>query len=63
MKKRFANIILGTNAGTWEWNIQTNEVIFNDKWAEMLGFTLKELSPTSINTWINLAHPDDLKKL
>ena len=61
-KNRFANIILGTNAGTWEWNIQTNEVIFNDKWAEMLGFTLKELSPTSINTWINLAHPDDLQK-
>ena len=61
-RNRFANIILGTNAGTWEWNIQTNEVIFNDKWAEMLGFTLKELSPTSINTWINLAHPDDLQK-
>lgn len=61
-KNRLANIILGTNAGTWEWNIQTNEVIFNDKWAEMLGFTLEELSPTSINTWVNLAHPDDLQK-
>uniref|UniRef100_UPI0040473011 PAS domain S-box protein n=1 Tax=Aliarcobacter sp. TaxID=2321116 RepID=UPI0040473011 len=61
-KNRLANIILGTNAGTWEWNIQTNEVIFNDKWAEMLGFTLEELSPLDINTWINLAHPDDLQK-
>ena len=61
-RNRFANIILGTNAGTWEWNIQTNEVIFNDKWAQMLGFTLEELFPLSINTWINLAHPDDLQK-
>ena len=61
-KNRLANIILGTNAGTWEWDIQTNEVIFNDKWAEMLGFTLEELFPLSINTWINLAHPDDLQK-
>jgi diguanylate cyclase (GGDEF)-like protein/PAS domain S-box-containing protein len=61
-KNRLANIILGTNAGTWEWNIQTNEVIFNDKWAQMLGFTLEELFPLSINTWINFAHPDDLQK-
>ena len=28
----------------------------------MLGYSLEELSPTSINTWINLAHPDDLQK-
>ncbi len=61
-KDRLANIILGTNAGTWEWNIQTKEVIFNNKWAEMLGFTLEELSPICINTWLNLAHPDDLQK-
>ena len=61
-KNRLANIILGTNTGTWEWDMQTNEVIFNDKWAQMLGFTLEELYPLSINTWINLAHPDDLQK-
>ena len=61
-KNRLSNIILATNTGTWEWNIQTNNVIFNDKWCQMLGYSLEELSPTSINTWINLAHPDDLQK-
>ena len=28
-KRRLADIIKGTNAGTWEWNIQTGKTIFN----------------------------------
>jgi len=53
-------IIDATQVGTWEWNVQTGETIFNERWAEMLGYTLQELSPVSIKTWENLTHPDDL---
>jgi PAS domain S-box-containing protein len=60
-RTRLKNIIEGTNAGTWEWNLQTNETIFNEKWAEMIGYTLDELSPVSIVTWEMLTHPDDLR--
>lgn len=60
-QKRLAHIIEGTNAGTWEWNVQTEETVFNERWAEMIGYTLEELSPISINTWMNNTHPDDLK--
>jgi PAS domain S-box-containing protein len=60
-KQRLANIIEGTNVGTWEWNIQTGETVFNERWAEILGYTLEELLPVSIETWLKLAHPDDLK--
>ncbi len=60
-RQRMANIIRGTNAGTWEWNVQTGEVTFNHIWAEMVGYTLEELSPLSIGTWESLSHPDDLK--
>jgi PAS domain S-box-containing protein len=59
--ERLSNVIDGTNAGTWEWNIQTGEVIFNRRWAEIIGYTLDELAPVSIATWVNLTHPDDLK--
>jgi PAS domain S-box-containing protein len=59
-KRRLADIIKGTNAGTWEWNIQTGETTFNERWAGMLGYTLDEVSPVSIETWIKFAHPDDL---
>ncbi len=61
-RNRLAGIIAGTRAGTWEWNIQSGETIFNERWAEMLGYTLEEISPVSIETWKKCAHPDDLKK-
>jgi PAS domain S-box-containing protein len=61
-RTRLAGIIEGTNAGTWEWNVQTGETIFNARWAEIAGYTLKELSPVSIETWRKLCNPDDLRK-
>jgi len=57
------NILKGTNAGTWEWNVQTGAAEFNDRWAEMMGKTLKELEPIDVNTWVNNIHPDDLPKV
>lgn len=60
-KERQANILEGTNTGTWEWNVQTGETILNERWAEFIGYTLKELAPISIETWRKYTHPDDLK--
>ncbi|TRX16306.1 PAS domain S-box protein [Flavobacterium franklandianum] len=60
-KRRLAVILIGTGAGTWEWNIQTGATIFNDQWAKIIGYTLEELAPVSIETWTKYTHPDDLK--
>ena len=54
-------IIRGTNVGTWEWNVLTGETTFNDRWIDMIGYTREDLEPTTIDTWMRLAHPDDLK--
>ncbi len=59
---RLASIIEGTRVGTWEWNVQTGETVFNERWAQILGYSLEELLPISIQTWERLAHPDDLKQ-
>ncbi len=59
-EQRLRSIIDGTRIGTWEWNVQTGEAIFNERWAEMLGYTLDELAPISIQTWLSMAHPEDL---
>src|SRR5450759_683505 len=59
---RLRSIIEGTRVGTWEWNVQTGEVVFNETWAEIVGYMLNELSPLGIKTWEALAHPDDLKR-
>lgn len=56
---RLENVINSTRLGTWEWNVQTGETTFNDRWAEIVGYTLGELKPVSIATWLDLTHPDD----
>lgn len=59
-EERLQMILQGTRAGTWEWNVLTGEAIFNERWAEIVGYTLSELSPSTIQTWFELTHPDDL---
>ena len=61
-RDRFKNVLDGTNVGTWEWKVQTGESIFNERWAEIVGYTLAELEPINIDTWFDLAHPDDLEE-
>ncbi len=61
-RRHLAVVLEGTRAGTWEWNVQSGETRFNERWAEILGYTLAELQPVSIQTWLRLAHPDDLQQ-
>ncbi|MGZ0709433.1 response regulator [Coraliomargarita sp. W4R53] len=58
---RLSNILSGTHVGTWEWNVETSALKLNQYWAEMVGYSLEELAPISVETWIQLCHPDDLK--
>jgi PAS domain S-box-containing protein len=61
-RERLARILEGTRAGTWEWNIQTGEARFNERWAEIIGYRHAEIAPTDITTWRRFAHPDDLAR-
>ncbi|MDI1323026.1 MAG: PAS domain-containing protein [Algoriphagus sp.] len=61
-KEKLENVILGTEAGTWEWNIQTGETLFNETWAKIIGYELSELQPISIDTWKNMVNPEDLDR-
>jgi len=45
--------------GSWDWNIETGTVIFNEQWARMLGYELSEIQP-DVSSWERLVHPDDL---
>ena len=54
------SIITGANVGTWEVNIQTGAASFNERWAQMLGYSLGELQPLSMSTWSSLTHKEDL---
>ena len=60
--QRLNEVIWGTNVATWEWEVQTGSTVFNERWAEIVGYRLAELSPVNIETWSKLVHPDDGKR-
>ena len=62
MSSRYEATIEAAQIGTWDWNVQTGEVIFNNRWFEIAGYNPEELAPDNIQTSINLAHPDDFKE-
>ncbi|MCK0152926.1 diguanylate cyclase [Alcanivorax sp. S6407] len=55
-------VIQATGVGIWDWHIQTGATVFNERWANIIGYTLEEISPVSIETWMHFAHPEDLKE-
>ncbi len=57
---RYKNAIDSAQLGTWEWNIQTGHCTFNERWADMIGYDIKEIEP-HIRSWIKHAHPEDLQ--
>lgn len=60
-KRRLADIIEGTDVGTWELNLQTRETIFNEGTANLLGLSLEQMGADPLQTWRKAAHPEDIK--
>lgn len=58
-RRRLSEIIEGTRAGTWEWNVQTGEMRVNDRYLEMLGYSSGELEPHENSVWYPFVHPED----
>lgn len=59
--KRISNIIAAANVGTWEWNYKNHDFEINERWAEMVGYTLNELKPMTIQKWKHFILLEDLQ--
>jgi len=60
-EQRYIRAIRGTNDGIWDWNINSGEIFFSNRWKEMLGYS-EDLFPRNYNQWRNLIHPSDSGK-
>ena len=58
--ERLELVLASSRLGIWDWNMVTGAVVFDERWAEIVGYRLEELEPISIQTWMDLCHPDDL---
>lgn len=61
--ERLQGLLDGALAGVWEWNVQTGAMSVNQRWAEMLGHTLDELQPISVQTWADRLQHDDREQV
>ena len=60
-QQRLSLALKGADLGLWDWNVETGEVLFDERWATMLGYRLNEIVQ-DFTTWEKLVHPDDLPK-
>lgn len=52
-------VLEGAELGTWDLDLKNKRIIFNKRWADMLGYKENELNSLE-NAWEKLTHPDDL---
>ncbi len=51
----------GALEGVWDWNLETNAVVYSPRWKHMLGYSDEEIEP-HISAWERLVHPEDRVK-
>ncbi|MEW7277194.1 PAS domain-containing protein [Aquimarina sp. 2201CG1-2-11] len=60
--KSFQHIVDGTDLGTWQLNVKTGVSVFNERWANIIGYTLEDMPPITLANWPDYLHPDDLEQ-
>ncbi|MDX1959952.1 MAG: ATP-binding protein [Leptospiraceae bacterium] len=62
-KAQLNYILEGTKAGTWKWNMQTGETIYNKYWFKIIGIEEVNSVQKNVDYFLNLIHPEDLNRL
>jgi PAS domain S-box-containing protein len=57
-EERLTLAFAGAQEGIWDWNLETNAVVYSSRWKQMLGYGDDEIEPY-ISAWERLVHPAD----
>jgi PAS domain S-box-containing protein len=57
-EERLRLAFAGAQEGVWDWNLESNAVVYSSRWKQMLGYDDDEIEP-HISAWERLVHPDD----
>src|SRR5438067_11001023 len=60
-EERLALAVAGAQEGVWDWNLETNAVVYSARWKQMLGYGDEEIEP-HVSAWERLVHPDDCSR-
>ncbi len=59
LSKRLRLAVEGADIAVWDWDLRTDEVRFDDRWAGMLGYDPAEIA-SEFSEWEDRVHPDDI---
>jgi diguanylate cyclase (GGDEF)-like protein/PAS domain S-box-containing protein len=57
-QQRYALAVRGANDGTWDWDLQSDDVYFSSRWKSMLGYP-EEAIGDSPREWLGRVHVED----
>jgi diguanylate cyclase (GGDEF)-like protein/PAS domain S-box-containing protein len=61
-EERYALAARGANDGLWDWNLETGEVYFSERWKSILGYGVEEVE-NDIDAWLERVHPEDIERV
>ena len=61
-RERLEMALIGGSIGMWDWDMQTNETIYDERWAAIIGRTLEEIECEN-SFFERHTHPEDLKRV
>lgn len=59
---RIESILKAADLGLWEWNVQTNQVKVNERWAELRGIDYHDPILKRPDVWKQFIHKDDFNE-
>ena len=60
-EERLTLAFAGAREGVWDWNLETDAVVYSARWKQMLGYAEDEIEP-HVSAWERLVHPDDRER-
>jgi PAS domain S-box-containing protein len=57
-QERFELALQGADLAAWDWNIESGQVVFSPRWADMRGLRPDEVD-AHVDAWISGVHPED----
>lgn len=61
-EERWRFALEGSGDGVWDWNMQSGEVQFSQRWKEMIGYREDEIA-NRLDEWEKRVHPNDLPRV
>lgn len=58
-KKLLQKAFKHAQIGVWYWDIKNDEIIINEAWTNLIGYSAIELDPFTPDNWVKICHPND----